>query len=143
MRLDPVACRLRLADSRSAHLATTDAHGQPHVVPVTHAVEDDVVVTGVDRKPKASTDLKRLRNIAENPRVSILCDHYEDDWTQLWWVRADGTATVEHDGATWQAAVGQLVAKYPQYRDQPPRGPMIVVRIARWTGWAYAPVGAQ
>jgi len=109
---------------------------------VTHAVDagdHDVLVTGVDQKPKASTDLKRLRNIAENPRVSILCDHYEDDWTQLWWVRADGTATVEHDGATWQAGVDQLVAKYPQYRDQPPRGPMIVVRITHWAGWAYTP----
>lgn len=136
MRLDPEECRRRLAGAPVARLASTGADGRPHLVPVTFALRDDVLIIGIDQKPKTTTNLRRLRNIAENPRVAVLADHYEPDWTRLWWVRADGTAVVEHDGSGREAAVAELVGRYPQYRRDPPRGPMIMITVDRWTGWA-------
>lgn len=136
MRLDEGTCRSRLAAGQVARLATTGADGQPHLVPVTYAVRDDTVIIGIDQKPKTTTNLRRLRNIAENPRVAVLVDHYEPDWTRLWWVRADGNAVVLSDGVERDAAVSELVAKYPQYRQDPPAGPVIMITIDRWTGWA-------
>src|SRR3954463_5532223 len=86
--------RRRFAAARVARLATVAGDGQPHLVPVVFAVEEDTVVMAVDAKPKRHRDLKRLRNIGDDPRVSLLVDRYDDDWDALWWVRADGTATV-------------------------------------------------
>ena len=137
MRLDEPACRELFAAARVARLATTGRDHQPHLVPVTFALLGDAIVTAIDQKPKATTVLRRLRNITENPRVSLLVDHYADDWTQLWWVRADGTArTVDDDGAR-EEAVRALAAKYAQYRDDPPRGPVIEIGVRPWRGWAY------
>lgn len=119
-------------------MATVHASGQPHVVPVTFAVTGtpaDTVVTGIDHKPKTTTRLRRLHNITDNPRVSLLCDHFADDWSTLWWVRADGHATVHWSGAPGDE-IALLAAKYPQYRTEPPDGPMIVIAIDHWTGWA-------
>ncbi|WP_125777877.1 TIGR03668 family PPOX class F420-dependent oxidoreductase [Antribacter gilvus] len=137
MRLDPDECRERLGAARSAYLATVGADLAPHVVPVVFALADDVISIAVDQKPKTTTNLRRLRNLAENPRVAALCDHYADDWSQLWWVRADGIATVEEDGPVRQAAIDQLVRRYPQYDDDPPRGPVVRIAVTRWTGWAF------
>ena len=123
--------RARFAAARVARLATVSADGMPHLVPVTFAVDGDTVVIAVDHKPKRTTDLKRLRNIAAQPRVSLLADHYDEDWDQLWWVRADGRARVADTGP-----VDLLVAKYPQYTGRPPAGPVIVVEIELWRGWA-------
>ena len=86
----PAEARGRFAAARVARLATADATGQPHLVPVTFAVAGDMVYTAVDAKPKRTTALRRLANVAANPRVSLLVDHYDDDWSRLWWVRADG-----------------------------------------------------
>src|ERR1700722_1842677 len=94
MRLSPGDARQRLVTARVARLATVSAAGQPHLVPVTFAADAGTIYTAVDRKPKSTTRLRRLANIAENPRVTLLADHYADDWTQLWWARADGHATV-------------------------------------------------
>ncbi|RPF20767.1 TIGR03668 family PPOX class F420-dependent oxidoreductase [Myceligenerans xiligouense] len=139
MRLDSATCRERLGAARSAYLATTGSDLAPHVVPVTFALLGDRIVIGIDtRKPKTTTSLRRLRNIAENPRVAVLCDHYSDDWEKLWWVRADGTADVVHDGPVWHEGVGALVARYPQYSDTPPPGPLISITTTRWTGWAHS-----
>ena len=80
-----------------ARLATAGADGQPYLVPVTFAVDDDLIYITVDHKPKTTTKLKRLRNIRENPRVALLADHYADDWDQLWWVRVDGWASIVED----------------------------------------------
>jgi PPOX class probable F420-dependent enzyme len=95
----------------------------------------------VDAKPKRGKGLRRLANIAANPRVSVLVDHYAEDWTELWWVRADGTARVlpvtEPEG---RAAIDALVQRYPQYRDQPPPGPVIAIHVDRWSYWAARPV---
>ncbi|WP_066365548.1 TIGR03668 family PPOX class F420-dependent oxidoreductase [Herbidospora mongoliensis] len=103
----------------------------PHVVPVTFALEGDVIVTAVDHKPKTTRRLRRLDNIAADPRVSLLVDHYEENWEKLWWVRADGAARVVDE---WPSEV--LVAKYPQYREMPPDGPFIVIDVHLWRGWS-------
>ncbi|WP_084143368.1 TIGR03668 family PPOX class F420-dependent oxidoreductase [Amycolatopsis taiwanensis] len=128
--------RERFTAAQVARLATADAHGVPHLVPVTFAVHDDVIVFAVDHKPKTTTDLRRLRNIAVNPSVAFLADHYDDDWARLWWVRADGFATVTTDPAERVGPVDWLCAKYPQYADHPPAGPVVRVTVTAWRGWA-------
>lgn len=138
MRLDEQTARERFGAARVARLGTADADGRPHLVPVTFAVRDDLVVIAVDQKPKTTTNLKRLRNIAANPAVSLLVDEYDDDWTRLWWVRADGTAELLEDDAERARPVGWLVEKYPPYRADPPSGPVIRIRVTSWHGWSYA-----
>lgn len=129
--------REAFAASRVARLATVDATGQPHLVPVTFAAYDATVAIAVDDKPKATRDLKRLWNIADNPRVSLLADEYDDDWARLWWARADGLARVEHDGPDWGLARERLVVRYPQYQDTPPEAAIILVTVSRWSGWSF------
>src|ERR1700682_6773784 len=87
------------AESPVAMLATVGADGIPHLVPVVFAVHDAVVYTAVDAKRKSTKKLRRLANIEGNPRVSLIVDHYADDWTQLGWVRADGVAAIQYGGA--------------------------------------------
>jgi PPOX class probable F420-dependent enzyme len=129
-----------LASARVARLATSDADGEPHLVPITFAVEGDTILTAVDHKPKRTTRLRRLANIAANPRVSVLVDHYEEDWPKLWWARADGLARVLEPGTEEHAnAVVQLAARYPQYGQQRPDGPAIVISVSRWSGWRARP----
>lgn len=128
--------RRRFAAARVARLGTADADGQPHLVPVVFAVVEDEILVAVDAKPKRHRALKRLRNIDDQPRVSVLADHYDDDWTALWWVRADGTATVSADPAVLDHAVRALAARYPQHAAEPPEGPAIVVTVTRWSGWS-------
>lgn len=139
MNLDPAESRHRFATERVARLATVDASGAPHLVPVTFAVDGDSVYIAIDSKPKRSADLKRLRNIAENPNVALLADVYDDDWSQLWWARADGTASVitADAGADWLTPLGLLQERYPQYVADVPRGPMIRVSVTRWSGWTF------
>jgi PPOX class probable F420-dependent enzyme len=138
MDLSEPEARERLALARVARLATVGADGRPHVVPFTFAAADDRIVHAVDHKPKRNTDLRRLRNIRRNPHVSILVDHYDDDeWTRLWWVRADGEARVIEDPEGRAEAVRLLREKYRQYREREPVGPVVEVRVTRWSGWAY------
>jgi PPOX class probable F420-dependent enzyme len=137
MRLSSGEARQRLATARVARLATVSAAGQPHLVPVTFAVDADSVYIAIDHKPKTTTHLKRLANIAANPRVTLLADHYADDWTQLWWSRADGLATVLTPGPDTEPAVAQLAARYPQYQATPPTGPVIAITVTTWSGWSY------
>ncbi len=113
----------------------------PHVIPITFALEGDRIVSAVDAKPKTTRQLQRLRNIRASPGVAVLADHYEDDWTRLWWVRADGRACVLDDPAAMAGPIRALVQRYPQYRDQPPSGPVISIAVERWTGWAAARSG--
>ncbi len=126
--------RSRFTSARVARLATLQPDGSPHLVPVTFAVEGDWAAFAIDAKPKTTQRLQRVRNIERDPRVSMLVDAYADDWSSLWWVRADGTAErVEGDVA--QRWVRRLQAKYAQYRASPPAGPVVEIRIDRWTGW--------
>ncbi len=135
MRISQEQARAWFEQARVARLATVDRRAHPHLVPVTFACHDGVIVTAVDHKPKSTTSLKRLRNIAENPNVTLLADHYDDDWSRLWWVRADGVAEVV-DAADRSDLVHALTAKYSQYREQPPALWLIVVQARGWNGWA-------
>ena len=129
--------RQLFAAARVARLATVDATGRPHLVPVVFAVAGHTVFNAVDAKPKRHTALRRLANVAANPRVCLLADHYDEDWRALWWVRADGTArVVGADDADGARGIGLLVARYDQYRAQPPAGPVLVVEVDRWSGWS-------
>ncbi|MEU3980979.1 TIGR03668 family PPOX class F420-dependent oxidoreductase [Streptomyces sp. NPDC026672] len=136
--------RRRFAVARVARLATVDAAGVPHLVPVVFAaVGTDGLVTAVDAKPKTTTRLKRLRNIAARPSVCLLVDAYDEEWDRLWWVRADGEARVlaPADPATrtaYTTALALLRVKYPQYTTSPPHGPVVAVTVRRWTGWRAA-----
>jgi PPOX class probable F420-dependent enzyme len=123
----------RFAEARVARLGTVSAGGRPRVVPIVFALLGDTLVTGVDGKPKSSAHLQRIENIASNPKVSVLVDHYDDDWTQLWWARADGDARVIDEDAGVRAA---LVARYDQYREFALPGPFIVIEVAGWSGWS-------
>jgi PPOX class probable F420-dependent enzyme len=130
--------RERFAAARVARLATADAGGRPHLVPVVFAVLGDVVYSVVDAKPKRTTELRRLRNVAENPSVALLADHYDDsDWDALWWVRAEGTGRLLDPAVDDEAAraVESLAARYPQQRAV---GAVLAVDVQRWSGWAAA-----
>lgn len=128
--------RERLAEARVARLATVGPRGRPHIVPITFAVDGDELFFAVDAKPKRTRDLQRLRNIAANPAVSVLVDHYDDDWTRLWWVRVDGAAHLLGDGAETERALGRLAGRYPQYRRARPEGPVVAISMERISGWS-------
>lgn len=141
MRLSTEEARARFAAARVARLGTVSAGGVPHLVPVTFAVVGERVVFVVDDKPKSSRRLRRLDNIAANPAVCLLVDRYDDDWSRLWWVRADGTATVvPHGEAFVEQAIDALAARYPAYVERRPDGPVVSIEVADWTGWAAAPM---
>jgi len=125
----------RFAAAPLAVLATAALDGQPHLVPVVFAVHRDVLYTAVDAKRKATQQLRRLDNIAANPHVSLLVEHYSDDWDQLWWVRADGTATLHDHGDEMATGYSLLRAKYPQYDRVALDGPVVSVSITRWRSW--------
>lgn len=134
--MDEPEMRRRVAEARVARLATVRPDGGPHVVPITFALATDRLVTAVDHKPKTTTDLQRLKNISSKPSVSVLIDHYEEDWSGLWWVRVDGSATIVEAGPDRERAISPLRDKYPHYRDDPPQGPAIVVTPERWSSWS-------
>ncbi len=126
--------RERFASERVAVLATADASGRPHLVPIVFAVEDDRIYSAVDAKPKRTTALRRLANVRVNPAVAVLADHYEDDWDALWWVRADGRGRVlEPHEPEARRAIVLLCARYPS---QHAVGPVLAVDVERWSGWA-------
>ena len=124
----------RFGAARVARLATTNANGTPHLEPVVFALAGETVWTAVDDKPKTTTALRRLDNVRARPEVSLLVDHYADDWSALWWVRADGTGTVLDAGEA-SDGVAALVAKYEQYQRRPPPGPVLRIDVTRWMSW--------
>jgi PPOX class probable F420-dependent enzyme len=137
--MDAGEARALFASAPVARLASVDAEGGPHLVPITFALDGDVVVSAVDHKPKRTARLRRLANIEANPRVAVLADQYEDDWSRLWWVRGDGLARVIERGADdHERAIARLAARYPQYAERAPDGPAIEIRISRWSGWRPA-----
>jgi PPOX class probable F420-dependent enzyme len=134
--MTPDEARSRFAAARVARLATIGADQMPHVVPITFAVDGDRIVTAVDAKPKRPGRLRRIENIAANPLVSLLVDHYDEDWRRLWWVRADGRARVADGGPEASRAFELLRDRYPQYGSVELIGPAIVVSVQRWVGWS-------
>ena len=105
--------------------------GRPHVVPICFVLDGGVLYTAVDEKPKRTRRLQRLRNIESNPQVEVVIDHYDEDWTQLWWVRLRGTARIVDDAR----ALELLAAKYPQYREQLPTGAVIAITVEERSEW--------
>jgi len=123
----------RFAAARVARLATGGPDG-PHVVPIVFAVVGDVIYHAIDHKPKRTTALRRLDNLRADPRASVIVDAYDEDWEQLWWVRADGEGSILAPGHV--EAIAALQAKYEQYRAQPPLGPVVAIRVSRWSEWS-------
>ncbi|HEX9099011.1 MAG TPA: TIGR03668 family PPOX class F420-dependent oxidoreductase [Candidatus Dormibacteraeota bacterium] len=134
--MDPEELRRRINGAMVARLATAGREGRPHIVPITFALDDETIYFAIDFKPKKTADLQRLRNIEANPSVSVLVDHYEEDWTRLWWVRADGSARIVIDGATFERGIALLTERYAQYRSVRPAGPVVSIAIERMTGWS-------
>ena len=98
-------------------------------------LDGDKLYTAVDGKPKRTRRLQRLRNIEADPRVEVVIDHYDDDWAALWWVRLRGTARIVDD----PRAMELLAAKYAQYAEHPPAGPVIAVAIEERSEWTATP----
>ena len=117
-------------------LATVRRDGRPHVVPICFVVTNDVVYSAVDNKPKRHRHLQRISNVTATGTASLLVDEYDDDWSRLWWVRLDGRARLVDNTAEAERAIRSLSDKYPQYRDQPPSGPVLAVDVERWVGWS-------
>ena len=124
-----------LGEARVAILATVGPTGAPHAVPFVFVLDGRSLYWAVDRKPKRSMRLKRLSNIAANPNVSLVVDHYAEDWNELWWVRATGTARVVDTDDERDGALALLAAKFPQYVAQPPEGPVVAVDLVQIVGW--------
>ena len=125
----------RLAAARVARLATTDPDGRPHLVPIVFALEGETLYSAVDRKPKRSQKLRRIENARARPEVTILVDHYEEDWERLWWIRLRGRARVLDDGEERERGLELLREKYPQYRAEPPDGPVLAVDVTEVREW--------
>jgi PPOX class probable F420-dependent enzyme len=147
--------RRRVGEARVGRLATVRPDGAPHAVPVTFVVAwgglslvtagpdsdagggRDVVYTVVDAvKPKSTQWLARLRNVKAEPRASLLVDGYDDDWSRLWWVRADGRASERPDGTERDGALALLAAKYPQYAAATGFGALLAIEVERWAAWS-------
>jgi PPOX class probable F420-dependent enzyme len=139
--VDVDTMRSRVAAARVARLATVRPDGTPHAVPICFALltgpAGDVLVSVVDSKRKSTASLQRLQNVRLNPAVTVLVDHYEEEWPRVWWVRVDGDARLVDGGADHERAVDALRAKYEQYRVHDLPGPTLAVDVRRWVGWAY------
>ena len=129
----------RLTSARVARLATTDPDGRPHLVPMVFAVDGDTLYSAVDRKPKRSQTLRRIENARVRPEVTILVDHFEEDWGRLWWIRLRGRARVLDTGEERDRALALLQEKYPQYRTEPPDGPVLAVDVSEARVWEPRP----
>ncbi|HTW08786.1 MAG TPA: TIGR03668 family PPOX class F420-dependent oxidoreductase [Acidimicrobiales bacterium] len=134
--MKPPEARERFLTARVARLATADQVGRPHLVPIVFAVDGDTIYSAVDHKPKSTPALKRLANVAVNPAAALLVDHYDDNWDNLWWARADGKAAVLPRGSDEERpAIALLQARYATYLEHPPQGPILAVHVERWSGW--------
>ena len=133
--MDATTMRERVGTARVARLGTVTAAGRAHLVPCCFALMESTVYSAVDAKPKSRSTLQRLSNIAGDARVSLLIDHYEEDWSSLWWVRLDGRARLVAATTELEEATQALIAKYPQYHDVAIPGPVIAIDIDTWRGW--------
>jgi PPOX class probable F420-dependent enzyme len=145
MRVDRLDALARLRAARVGRLATVTPDARPHVVPFVFALvehgRDVRAYWAVDRKPKRSERLQRLRNLERNPAVEFEVDGYDEDWRDLWWVRASGTGRVVEASDERAAAVDALSAKYPRYANEPPPGPVVAIDVERISGWEASVLG--
>lgn len=125
----------RLTSARVGYLATVTAASRPHLVPCCFAIHGDTLYSAIDAKPKSTLDLRRLQNIRSNTAASLLVDHYDEDWSTLWWVRVDGNGRTADDSAERRRAIDLLAIKYEQYRSMPPPGPVLAIDINGWRMW--------
>jgi PPOX class probable F420-dependent enzyme len=127
---------------RVARLATSDAEGHPHVVPVCYAWDGERFVTPLDEKPKrvGDRDLRRVRNIEARHEAAIVIDRYDDDWSQLGYLLAQGRAELLPPDAPAHAQLLALLrARYPQYQAMKLENrPLITVTPSRITAWGPA-----
>lgn len=134
--MEAARCWELLGSARVARLATVAPDGRPSVVPVCFAIGGETIYHAVDHKPKATRQLARLEHVRAEPRAALLADHYAEDWSALWWVRADGTARVLDGGAEAEAGLDLLTERYPQYRGRRPDGPVVALDVQRIGGWS-------
>ena len=133
---------------RVGHLATTGADGAPHVIPVCYALDDGALYFVADEKPKRrpARELRRLRNLRENPRAALVVDEWDEDWTRLAWVLVRGPARIVEEPGAHRAALARLRARYPQYDamalDDPDRNPIVRIDPERVKFWRARPRSA-
>ena len=123
-------------------MATADAKGQPHVIPVCYVFDGQAIYSVLDAKPKSTPlrQLRRVRNILANPQVSLVVDHYEEDWSRLRYVLVRGEAGLLQEGAEWARAIVMLREKYPQYREMDlDESPVIKITPSRFIPWSFEP----
>jgi PPOX class probable F420-dependent enzyme len=127
--------RQRVMSARVGRLGTVSGEGRPHLVPCCFVLSDETVYTAVDGKPKSTLALRRVDNLVANPSVCLLVDHYDEDWSALWWVRLDGAGRVVDSAVEVAEAKRALVAKYPQYRRLALPGPVLGLDVQTWRSW--------
>ena len=130
--------RRRVAAAWVGRLATVAPDGRPRIVPCTFALVGSVVYSAVDDKPKRTAELARLTDIEANPLAALLVDEYDDDWSQLWWVRLRGGARVLRGGDEREDALDALARRYAQYAERRPSGPVVALDVDEWRGWSSA-----
>jgi PPOX class probable F420-dependent enzyme len=135
--LDREQLRRLVTAARVARLSTVDGAGRPHMVPVCFVLTEhpDRVYLAVDHKPKRGTELRRTANLRATGHACLLVDRYDEDWSQLWWVRLDGHGREVSDPVEAEQAIDALAAKYPQYRAERPDGPVLRIDIDGYRGW--------
>jgi PPOX class probable F420-dependent enzyme len=134
--MDEARMRQLVTIARVGRLATLAPGGRLHLVPICFALEGDVLYSAVDEKPKRSRRLQRIENVRAHPDAAVLVDHYEEDWSRLWWVRLRGRGRVVERGREFELALRLLAQKYDQYRQRPPPGPVLAIEIDEWRGWS-------
>jgi PPOX class probable F420-dependent enzyme len=132
----PERQRRLVAEAPVARLATVAPDGRPHLVPICFALEGDTLWSAIDDKPKSARRPQRLRNVEREPRVAVLVDHYEDDWSRLWWVRLRGRGRIVAAPAERERALRALARRYLPYRERPPSGELLAVEVDEWRGWS-------
>jgi len=134
-RVDEETMRTRIDAARVARFASVTPEGRPHIVPCCFIREGDTVWSAVDAKPKTTLALRRLENLRLHSAVSLLVDHYEENWDRLWWIRLDGEAQVLTGSPARDEALDALATKYPHYVGRRPPGAVIAVTVTRWRSW--------
>lgn len=132
--MDEQQMRHRASEARAARVGTVDERGRVHLVPVVFVIDGETLYSPTDPGPHLA---KRLRNLAGDPRVTVLVDDYDEDWSRVWWVRLRGTGRVVAGDPEHDHARQLLAAKYPQFGGDPGTGAVMAVDVAEWSGWAY------
>jgi PPOX class probable F420-dependent enzyme len=130
----PAWARELIASARVARLGLLDESDLPRVLPITFAEWDGGLWSAIDQKPKSAAEPARLRRLRRRPQAALLIDLYDDDWSRLAWVELRGHVTVfEPEEA--RDALDALVARYEQYRSEPPNGPFLRLTPERVSCW--------